>query len=199
MRSSTSVVEASVGRRRAGRSSCSIVRGPDDRRRHRRVLEHPRHGQVGERHAGVGRHLRAAPRRGRACAGSRAGRSRSGPARARPARRSARRSPRRYLPVSQPPAERAPRDHAHAVALARRQHGRLDAAGEDRVRRLLAAEPLAAPPLGHPLRLDDQLGRVRRAAEHPHLALVHEVAQSAPSVSSRSTVGSGRWAWYRSM
>src|SRR5260370_20237388 len=49
--------------------------------------------------------------------------------------------------------ERAPRDHAHSVALARGQHRPLDLAHEDRIRRLLAPEPLAAAPLGDPLRL----------------------------------------------
>ena len=74
----------------------------------------------------------------------------------------------------------------------------LDAAGEDRVRRLLAAEALAAALLRDPLRLDDELGRERRAADDAHLALVHEVGQRAErlvEVDGRS----GRCIWYRSM
>ena len=62
------------------------------------------------------------------------------------------------------------------------QHRGLDAPHEDRVRRLLAPEPLAAPPLGHPLRLDDLLGGVGGAADHPDLALVDEVGQRAERV-----------------
>ena len=75
--------------------------------------------------------------------------------------------------------ERAPRDDAHPVALAGRQHRRLDATGEDRVRRLLALEALPPAALGDPLRLDDQLRRIGRGAEHAHLALVDEVGQGA--------------------
>ena len=83
----------------------------------------------------------------------------------------------------EPPAgQRAPRDDAHAVALTRRQHGRLDAAGEDRVRRLLAAEPFPPSPLGRPLRLDDEFRRIGRASQDPDLALVDEVAQGAQGV-----------------
>ena len=67
----------------------------------------------------------------------------------------------------------------HAVTLARRQHVGLDAADEDRVRRLLAHEALAVAALRHPLRLDDRRRRQRRAAEVAHLALVHEVGQRA--------------------
>ena len=61
--------------------------------------------------------------------------------------------------------ERAPRDHAHAVALAGREHVALDAPDEHGVGRLLAAEPLAAASLCDPLGLDDRFRRERRAAE----------------------------------
>src|SRR5262245_17498746 len=73
--------------------------------------------------------------------------------------------------------ERAPRDHAHAVAQAGGQNLRLDAADEDRVRRLFADEPCVAPLLGHPLRLDNRRRRVGRRAEVPDLARTLEVGQ----------------------
>src|SRR5207248_827850 len=73
----------------------------------------------------------------------------------------------------QPPARQwAPRDDAHPVLLAGRQHCRLDGPGEDRIRRLLAPEAFAAATLRRPLGLDDQLGRIRRAADDADLALV---------------------------
>src|SRR5665811_538117 len=53
----------------------------------------------------------------------------------------------------------------------------LDGPGEDRVRRLLAAEPLAAPVLRRPLRLDDLRGGERRVPDVADLALMDEVAQ----------------------
>ena len=55
----------------------------------------------------------------------------------------------------------------------------LDRADEDRVRRLLAAEPLMASPLGRPLRLDDLRGGEGRVAEVADLALVDEIAERA--------------------
>src|SRR5207302_8148059 len=68
-------------------------------------------------------------------------------------------------PAGQPAAgERAPRDDPDAVALARRQHVGFDATYEDRVRRLLAHEALAAPAIGGPLRFDDLRRRERRRA-----------------------------------
>ena len=73
--------------------------------------------------------------------------------------------------------QRAPRDDAHAVLLARRQHRLLDAADEDRVRRLLDAEAFVAAALRGPLRLDDRLRGERRRSEVVHLALVHEIGQ----------------------
>jgi hypothetical protein len=55
----------------------------------------------------------------------------------------------------------------------------LDAAGQDRIRRLLAAEALTAATLGGPLCLDD-LGRSeRRLPEVTDLALVDEVTEGA--------------------
>ena len=84
----------------------------------------------------------------------------------------------------QPPAgERAPRDHAHPVRSHDRQHLRLDAAHEDRVRRLLADEATEAALLPDPLRLDDRRGRVGRRAEVPDLPGTSR-SVSAPSVSS---------------
>jgi len=60
------------------------------------------------------------------------------------------------IAVRQPPArQRAVGEHAEPVAPARGQHVVLGRADEDRVRRLLGVEALAAPALGHPLRLDD--------------------------------------------
>ena len=92
-------------------------------------------------------------------------------------------------PAGQPaPGERAPRDHAHAVPLARRQHVLLDAAYEQRVRRLLGDEALAAAALRRPLRLDDLLSGERRAAEGADLALPHEVGERAERLVD---VGSG--------
>ena len=58
------------------------------------------------------------------------------------------------MPVlaGQPAAcERAPGNHSHPVAFADREYGRLDAAGEKRVRRLFAAETFQAAPLGGPM------------------------------------------------
>src|SRR6185312_4303326 len=60
--------------------------------------------------------------------------------------------------------ERAPGDHAHPVALTRREHVVLDPAHEHRIGRLLAHEPLAAALPGHPLRLDDLARGERRGA-----------------------------------
>ena len=87
------------------------------------------------------------------------------------------------VPAAQPAGvERAPHEHAHAVALARRQQGVLDLAGEDRVRRLLGPEALEAVAVGGPVGLDEQLGRVRRAAGVADLAGVHEVVERAERV-----------------
>ena len=83
----------------------------------------------------------------------------------------------RYRPVSQPPGQRAPDDHAHAVLLAGGQHRRLDAADEDRVGRLLAAEPHVTAPVRDPLRLDDLLGREGGGADRADLAAAHQVGQ----------------------
>ena len=85
--------------------------------------------------------------------------------------------------AGQPAAvERAPHEDAHAVALARRQQGALDLAGEDRVRRLLGAEALQAAAVGGPVGLDDQLGGIRRAPGVADLAGVDEVVERAERV-----------------
>ena len=99
-------------------------------------------------------------------------------------------APLRHRPDSQPPASGLHGMTAHAVALAGREHVGLDAADEDRVRRLLAHEALAVAALGDPLRLDDRRRRERRAAEVAHLALVHEVATARRA--SRRCRRSGR-------
>src|SRR3954454_5019510 len=75
--------------------------------------------------------------------------------------------------------ERAPRDHAHAVALAHREHLSLDPADEQRVRRLLGHEADLAAALGAPVRLDDLGPLDRRAADVDDLALADEVAEDA--------------------
>ena len=69
------------------------------------------------------------------------------------------------------------------------------AAHEHRVRRLLADEALAAAPLGDPLRLDDLRapGTSRSRCSGPCPGATRSV--SAPSVSSMSVSGSGRWIW----
>ena len=75
------------------------------------------------------------------------------------------------------------------------QHVRLHAAHEHRVRRLLAHEALAAAPLGRPLRLDDRARRERRASRRSGPCPARTRSESAPSVSSMSVSGSGRWIW----
>jgi hypothetical protein len=65
------------------------------------------------------------------------------------------------------------------MAPARWQHVVLDPAHQDRVRRLLADEPLATPALGHQLSLHDLRGGKRRGPETAHLAGVDQVAQRA--------------------
>ncbi len=86
----------------------------------------------------------------------------------------------RAVPAREPAAgERAPRDHAHAVALAGGENVALDAPDEHRVGRLLAAEPLPASPLRDPLRLDDRIRREGRAPEIPDLPGTDEVGERA--------------------
>ena len=98
-------------------------------------------------------------------------------------------------PARQPAAgQRAPAEHPHAVGLGHGQHVAFDPPHQDGVRRLLGPETLPSPALGRPLGLDDLLGRERRRPEGPDLPGVDQVAQS-PSVSSTSTVSSGRWTW----
>src|SRR5204862_7351842 len=60
------------------------------------------------------------------------------------------------------PVERAPDQHAHAVPLRRREHVALDLPREDRVGRLLRAEPPERTSFCGPLRLDDLEARERR-------------------------------------
>ena len=75
------------------------------------------------------------------------------------------------------PGQRAPRDDAHPVGLGHGQNVGLDAPDQDGVRRLLGPEPLPAPALGHPLGLDDPLGRKGRAAERADLPGMDQVAE----------------------
>ena len=75
--------------------------------------------------------------------------------------------------------QRAVGQDAHAVAQAGREDVVLDRAGQDRVRRLLRAEALAASALGCPLRLDDLRRGDRRGAEGADLARVDEVGERA--------------------
>ena len=85
-----------------------------------------------------------------------------------------------FLPVlaAQPSArQRAPGDHAHAVPGAGRQDRRLGTTGEDRIRRLLAAEPLVPAAFGDPLALDDLLGREGRRADRAYLPGPDQVGQ----------------------
>ena len=80
-------------------------------------------------------------------------------------------------PGEHPLRERAPHQRAHPVALGDGQHLGLDAAVEDRVGRLLGAEPLQAAPLGHPLGLDDVGGGHRGRPDRADLAAVDQVRQ----------------------
>ena len=85
--------------------------------------------------------------------------------------------------AGQPAAcQRAPRQHAEPVALRHRQQVRLDAAHEDRVRRLLGDEPAQPPALRRPLRLDHLVRRERRRAEGADLALPLQVGQRGESL-----------------
>jgi hypothetical protein len=59
------------------------------------------------------------------------------------------------------------------------EHVELDAAHEQRVRRLLGAEALQPALARCPLRLDDLAGRVRRGADVADLALLDEVGECA--------------------
>ncbi len=73
--------------------------------------------------------------------------------------------------------QRAPRDDAHPVLLGDRQHVGLDAADEDRIRRLLGDEATESVALGDPLILDDSVRRKGRRAEGADLALPLEVGE----------------------
>ena len=84
------------------------------------------------------------------------------------------------LPVltGQPPAvQGAPHDHAHPVALTRREDVKLDRPGEDRIGRLLAYEPFEVAALTYPVRLDDHVSRERGAPDVPDLSLADEVGE----------------------
>ncbi len=85
--------------------------------------------------------------------------------------------------TGQPPAvQRAPYDDTHPVALTGRQYLGFHLTSQDRIRRLFALESLAAATLGHPVSLDDEVGREGRAADGAHLPLVHEVRQGTQGV-----------------
>ena len=65
------------------------------------------------------------------------------------------------------------------MALRGREDVELDAAGQQRVRRLLGAEALEVPLAGRPLRLDDLAGGERGGPDVADLALLHEVGEGA--------------------
>jgi hypothetical protein len=73
--------------------------------------------------------------------------------------------------------ERPPHQDAHPIALRDRRQLGLDAAAEDRVGRLLGAEPLQAAPLGDPLGFDDVGGGRRGGADRADLAAVDQVGE----------------------
>ena len=125
----------------------------DDRGGHGGVVDDEGDGQLDQRHARVVGHLRElldrlelalvlrqrhVEARGEALARGRGRRAVGAPVPGQPAA-----------------AERAVGEDAHAVALRGRQDVELDAAHEQRVRRLLGAEALQAPLARGPLRLDD--------------------------------------------
>ena len=80
-------------------------------------------------------------------------------------------------PGEHPLRERAPHHDAHPVALGHGQHLGLDAAVQDRVGRLLGAEPLQSAPFGDPLGLDDVGGRHGGRPDRADLAGVDQVRQ----------------------
>src|SRR6202011_4794468 len=84
----------------------------------------------------------------------------------------------RAIAAGQPPAgKRAPRDHAHPVALAGRKHVILDLPDQDRVGRLLTDEPLPPPALGDPLSLDDLAGGKCGGPDVANLSGVDQVTE----------------------
>ena len=87
--------------------------------------------------------------------------------------------------------QRAPYQHAHAVALRGGQHVALDAAVEDGVGRLLAAEAGQPALFRHPLGFEiSEAGKVDEPIALTFPARIRSV--STPSVSSMSVSGAGR-------
>src|SRR6476620_6435017 len=84
----------------------------------------------------------------------------------------------------------APRNDAHPILLRRRQHVGLDAAYQDRIRRLLGHKPTQSTSFRHPLRLDDFVRGVGRRAEDSDLALPLQVGQR-----SKRLLDVGSWVW----
>jgi hypothetical protein len=74
--------------------------------------------------------------------------------------------------------QRAPRQHTHAVFLRNRQEVGLDAARQDRVRRLFGDEAAEGSALTRPLRLDHLVGGEGGRAERADLALALQIGQS---------------------
>ena len=82
------------------------------------------------------------------------------------------------ISTRQPAAcERAPGDDTHSVLLRHRQHIGLDAAHQDRIRRLLGDEAPEPAALRDPLRLDDLVRREGRRAEDSDLALPLQIGE----------------------
>ena len=81
------------------------------------------------------------------------------------------------LPTQPAASQRAPWDDTHVVLLGDAEHVGLDAAHEQRVRRLLGDDPAEAAAFGDPLVLDRAVCRERRRTEGPDLALALEVGE----------------------
>ncbi len=88
------------------------------------------------------------------------------------------------------PGQGAPRQHAHLVLLAHRQHVLLDATDQNRVGRLFCDESFTGSTLCDPLRFDDLMGGKGRAAEVADLPHPHQIGQRAQGLVD---VGIGRW------
>jgi hypothetical protein len=82
-------------------------------------------------------------------------------------------------PLARQPAtgQRTPHQRAHAVAQRGGEHFGLDAAHQQRVRRLFGDEPLPAALLRHPLGLDDLARGIGRTPDVAHLARADQVGQ----------------------